>query len=203
MRGDVLIERQIEQLHAAGITDITVVVGYKKAYFFYLEQKYGVSIVVNDEYAARNNHSSLYRVRDRLRNTYICSSDDYLPRIPLKRMSSARITPRNGRRVLPRNGAWQRARKVESRALPWVAHMRGTCSDMCISIARFPSIWSSCSRRNMTNPRRSTSFGNLYSFIEHLSDFDMVVRPYAEGVINEFDSLDELRVFDPKIFGKR
>ena len=37
VRGEVLIERQIEQLISAGITDITVVVGYKKEYFFYLE----------------------------------------------------------------------------------------------------------------------------------------------------------------------
>lgn len=71
VRGEVLIERQIEQLHEAGIQDITVVVGYKKAYFFYLESKYGVSIVVNNEYASKNNHSSLYCVRNRLANTYI------------------------------------------------------------------------------------------------------------------------------------
>ena len=39
VRGEVLIERQIRQLHEAGITDIAVVVGYKKELFFYLEQK--------------------------------------------------------------------------------------------------------------------------------------------------------------------
>ena len=58
VRGEVLIERQIKQLHDAGIDDITVVVGYKKEYFFYLESKFGVSIVVNDDYASRNNHAS-------------------------------------------------------------------------------------------------------------------------------------------------
>ena len=52
VRGEVLVERQIEQLLAAGITDITVVVGYKKEYFFYLEDKFGVSIVVNPDYAS-------------------------------------------------------------------------------------------------------------------------------------------------------
>lgn len=36
-RGEVLIERQIKQLQDAGITDITVVIGYKKEQFFYLE----------------------------------------------------------------------------------------------------------------------------------------------------------------------
>ena len=35
VRGEVLIERQIRQLKEAGIDDITVVVGYKKEYFFF------------------------------------------------------------------------------------------------------------------------------------------------------------------------
>ena len=84
VRGEVLVERQIEQLLAAGITDITVVVGYKKEYFFYLEDKFGVSIVVNPDYASRNNSSSIKRVEDRLGNTYICSSDDYFAENPFE-----------------------------------------------------------------------------------------------------------------------
>ncbi|MGV7343445.1 hypothetical protein PJI17_32620, partial [Mycobacterium kansasii] len=70
-------DRQIEQLREAGINDITVVVGYKKEHFFYLAAKYGVKIVVNSDYATRNNNGSLWLVREQLGNTYICSSDDY------------------------------------------------------------------------------------------------------------------------------
>lgn len=51
--------------------------GYKKEYFFYLEELFGVDIVVNEHYATRNNHSSLMVVLDRLKRTYICSSDNY------------------------------------------------------------------------------------------------------------------------------
>ena len=39
VKGEILIERQIEQLLAAGIKDITLVVGYMKEMFFYLEDK--------------------------------------------------------------------------------------------------------------------------------------------------------------------
>ena len=73
VRGEILVERQIRQLHEAGITNITLVVGYKKEYFFYLADKYGVDIVVNREYATRNNNGSLWLVKDRLDNTYVCS----------------------------------------------------------------------------------------------------------------------------------
>lgn len=77
VKGERLIERQIRQLKEAGIDDITVVVGYLKEQFFYLEEKFGVNIVVNEDYYRYNNTSSLMCVADKLTNTYICSSDNY------------------------------------------------------------------------------------------------------------------------------
>lgn len=77
VKGEVLIERQIKQLKDAGIDEIYVVVGYMKELFFYLEDKLGVKIIVNDDYYRRNNTSSLYAARYYLRNSYICSSDNY------------------------------------------------------------------------------------------------------------------------------
>ena len=77
VKGEVLIERQIRQLQEAGITDITVVVGYMKEQFFYLEDKYGVQIVVNEDYYRYNNTSTLIRALDKIDETYICSSDNY------------------------------------------------------------------------------------------------------------------------------
>lgn len=77
VKGEILIERQIEQLQEAGVNEIIVVVGYMKEKFFYLEDKYGVKIVINEEYYKCNNTSTLYLVRDQLKNTYICSSDNY------------------------------------------------------------------------------------------------------------------------------
>ena len=77
VRGEILIERQIKQLQEAGIYDITVVVGYKKELFYYLKDKYNVSIVDNEEYHIYNNTSSLMKVLDKLGDTYICSSDNY------------------------------------------------------------------------------------------------------------------------------
>lgn len=39
VKGEVLIERQIEQLKAAGISEIIVVTGYKAGQFGYLAEK--------------------------------------------------------------------------------------------------------------------------------------------------------------------
>ena len=55
VKGQRLIEREIEQLQEAGIEDITVIVGYMQEKMFYLAEKYGVKIVVNNDYYKYNN----------------------------------------------------------------------------------------------------------------------------------------------------
>ena len=75
VNGEPLIERTIKQLHEAGIRDITIVVGFMKEKFDYLIDEYGVKLVVNPEYASKNNLSSLALVVDRISNTYIIPSD--------------------------------------------------------------------------------------------------------------------------------
>lgn len=79
VKGEILIERQIRQLCEAGISDITVVTGYKASSFEYLRDKFGVDIVYNEDYNRYNNTSSMIRVLDRLSNTFVCSSDNYFP----------------------------------------------------------------------------------------------------------------------------
>ena len=77
VKGEVLVERQIRQLQKAGVSDITLIVGYKAEMFSYLKEKMGVEIVMNEDYYRYNNISSLMRVVDRIDNTFICSSDNY------------------------------------------------------------------------------------------------------------------------------
>lgn len=82
VKGEKLIERQIQQLQAAGIRNITVVLGYKKEMFYYLEEKYGVKFVINEAFNIKNNIESLYLARQELKNTYICVSDSYFVENP-------------------------------------------------------------------------------------------------------------------------
>ena len=75
VKGEALIERQIRQLREAGITDITVVVGFMKEKFEYLIDEFGVRLVVNRDYSSKNNLFSMKLVADRLANTYIVPCD--------------------------------------------------------------------------------------------------------------------------------
>ena len=75
VHGEILIERTIRQLQQAGITDIRVVVGFMKENFEYLMDEFGVELVVNPDYAAKNNLHSLKKILPCLGNTYVIPSD--------------------------------------------------------------------------------------------------------------------------------
>ena len=80
IKGEKMIERQIEQLKAAGIDDITIMVGFMKEKFDYLIDKYNVKLKYNPEYKDKNTLSTFYQAREilRNRNMYICVSDVYM-----------------------------------------------------------------------------------------------------------------------------
>lgn len=82
VKGEPLIERQIKQLQEAGVRDITLVLGYKKEMFFYLKEKYNVRFIFNSQFQIKNNIYSIYLAKDILKNTYICSCDDYFVENP-------------------------------------------------------------------------------------------------------------------------
>ena len=84
VNGEILIERLIEQLHRAGIREITVVVGFMKEAFEYLIDRYGVDLKVNPEYAVKNNLHSLALVSDRIANSYILPSDIWCGETPFR-----------------------------------------------------------------------------------------------------------------------
>lgn len=77
VKGEILIERQINQLKEVGINNIIIVVGYKKEQFYYLEDKYNVKIIENEDYNKYNNIVSVYLAKDYMKNTYLLCSDNY------------------------------------------------------------------------------------------------------------------------------
>lgn len=80
--GERMIERQIVQLHEAGIHDITIMVGYLKEKFEYLIDKYQVKLIYNPEYRCKNTLATIYHARGCLKgqNAYLLSSDNWLRR---------------------------------------------------------------------------------------------------------------------------
>lgn len=85
VNGEPLIERVIKQIHEVGVTNIYVVVGFMKEQFEYLIDEYGVELIVNEEYAAKNNLHSLALAVDYLSNSYIVPCDIWCDRNPFHR----------------------------------------------------------------------------------------------------------------------
>lgn len=82
VKSERLIERQIQQLLDAGITDITLILGYKKEMFYYLREKYGVKFIINDLFNVKNNIHSILLAGHLLDNSYVCVSDSYFVENP-------------------------------------------------------------------------------------------------------------------------
>ena len=85
VKGELLIERLIKQLHEAGIRDITIVIGFMKEQFDYLIDEYEVDLVVNPQYGAFNNLHSLQLVSDKICNTYILPCDIWCRNNPFRK----------------------------------------------------------------------------------------------------------------------
>ncbi|MCI8814692.1 MAG: phosphocholine cytidylyltransferase family protein [Lachnospiraceae bacterium] len=79
VNGRRMIDTVIGALHANGITEIYVVVGYLREQFESLEREYpGVELIVNPYYDAYNNIASLYVAREHLEDVMILDGDQII-----------------------------------------------------------------------------------------------------------------------------
>lgn len=198
VKGEVLIERQIEQLHASGIEDITIVLGYKKEAFFYLGEKYGAKIIINPHFNTKNNIETLYLARKELGNTYICSSDDYFT----ENVFTDYVYQ-----------SYYSAVHVNEKTNEW--YMIPDAKGNVAQVNKFGEEGSIMLGHVYWNNEFATEFVKLIEEHHELGDYDdrlwedlfadnikklppMKIKEYPDDVIFEFDSLDELRKFDDK-----
>ena len=85
VHGEPLIERLISQLHEAGIQKIYIIVGFAKEQFEYLMDRYGVELIVNSEYAKKNNLHSLALAAKYLQNCYVVPCDMWCRNNPFRK----------------------------------------------------------------------------------------------------------------------
>ena len=192
VRGEVLIERQIRQLQSAGIDQIYIVTGYM---FKYLKEKYGVALIHNPDYLIRNNNGSIWAARNVIRNTYICSGDNYFTENPFEPVV---------------DGAYYAAVYAEGHTDEWcmTVDKEGNICSVTIGGAdawymlghvfwneEFSKRFLSILKEEYNLPETSDKLWEKI-FMEHLDTLKMKIRKYGAGIIAEFDTLDELRTFD-------
>lgn len=195
VKGEVLIERQISQLKAVGIEKIYIIVGHMAEQFEYLCNKFDVQLILNSSYMTRNNHSSIYAAKEVIRNSYICSGDNYFLDNPFE--------------------------SVVEESYYASVYASGETSEWCIEtdpdgyISRVKvggrDAWYMLGHAFWSEEFSSRFLGFLEAeydlpqthnlfwediFISHLDVLKMRIRKYPKDYIFEFDSIDELRMFD-------
>lgn len=198
VKGEILIERQIRQLQEAGISDITVVVGYMKEAFMYLKDMFGVTIVDNDDYNRYNNTSSVIRVLDKLGDTYLCSSDNYFPENvfmgePQQSYYSALYSDGDTNEYCIYTDENDDIVKIE---------VGGKDSWYMVGHVYFSKDFSEKFRSILTKEydRGETRLGYWEDVYLRYVDVlpKMKINRYRPHEIEEFDSLEELRMFDDR-----
>ena len=197
VKDEVLIERQIEQLQEAGIHDIVIVLGYKKEAFFYLEDKYkGIKIIINPEFNLKNNPHTLYLAQEYLKNTYICSSDDYFVENPFEEYVYQ---------------SYYASVHVDEKTDEWymIPDAKGNIS----KVEKFGTVGYIMLGHAYWNAEFSKAMVKILNDDVEVGRYDqdlweqivednvktlppMEIKEYPAGDIFEFDSLDELRQFD-------
>lgn len=195
VKGEIMIERQIRQLIEAGIPEIYVVVGHKKEMLLYLAEKYNVHIVENPDYASRNNHSSIYAAREYLGNSYICSTDNYFmenifePYVYEPFYSSVYAEGRTDKYCLSTNFNGRITHVKAGGSNTWCM-MGHSYWDRKFS-QRFIDLLEAEYDLPYTH---NMNWENIY--MRHLDTLALYIRKYPDGIIREFNNLDELCLFD-------
>ncbi|MBO4235314.1 MAG: NTP transferase domain-containing protein [Firmicutes bacterium] len=195
VRGEVLIERQIKQLKDSGINDIVIVTGYKSEQFDYLARKFGVSLIKNHEYLTRNNNSSINAAKDYLNNSYVCSADNYFTINPFESVV---------------DDSYYATLFAVGKTNEWCV-TEDSCGYIDSVNIGGENSWYMLGH-TFWNPEFSKKFLEILEevydlpetadmlwekiYMRHLDALKMKARKYKDGEILEFDTLDELRVFD-------
>lgn len=197
IKGKILIERQIEQLKEAGVADIYIVVGYMKEKFFYLEKKYGVHLIINNQFNKKGNLYSLYLVREYLKNTYICCVDHYFTYNVFLDDNKNNISYRA---IAYEKGKFREfAIKYSDADVITEVQVGGENSYAMIGHAyineKFSIVLKKLMQEEINNFGVSSMFWEEF-YAKHIKELTLYKKDYSVEDILEFESIEDLRAFD-------
>ena len=195
VKGEVLLERQIKQLKEMNIEEIVLVVGYKKESFNYLVEKFGVIIIENNDFDVRDNYGSLWAARKYLKNSYVCSGDNYFSENPFE--TEAEFPYYSVVYSEGETNEWC----VSTDDDGWINSVNiGGCNSWYMMGHVFLSEEFSRKllgyiEKDYNNPDvRHVVWEGIYK--KHMGELKLKMKQYKLQDVYEFDSLDELREFD-------
>ena len=199
VQGRRMIDTILEALHRNGITEIYVVVGYRREQFADLPREYpGVRLIENPDYQTANNISSLYYARDHLEEAVILDGDQII-------RDPSILTP-----AFSRSGYC--CRWVEEPTREWLLTVEDQTVTGCSRTGgargwelHSVSFWSAADGARLRShleyeyelrQNRGIYWDDVALFC-HPEDYRLGVRPIPEGSLIEIDSYEELCAIDP------
>ena len=199
VRGKRMIETVIEALHANGIYEIYVVVGYRKEKFEPLKEEFpGVKLIENPYYDTCNNISSLYAAREHLKDCMILDGDQiiYDPKVLAPDFEKSGY-----------NAVWtdeettEWLMTVEDGVVTGCSRTGGKRGWQLYSISRWSAEDGARLRRHLELEFEERGNRQIYwddvAMFCHFDEYRLGIRPMRESDCLEIDSLEELKAADP------
>lgn len=201
VKGETLIERQIRQLQEAGVGKIAIVVGSMREKLYFLEAKYSVEIIENSLYASKNNIYSVQCAREYLGDCFLCNCDNYYPENPFLKHGDSSCSYRQ---TCEKEGldkefncyADERERIVRITTNDRNAH------HSLVGYAYFTEEFAKKYLALYDLAAKGLSADRMFweEFVgAHLDELDLRARHVASGEVLEFDSVEDVRAFDPNL----
>lgn len=200
VKGSRMIDTVIKGLHMNDISEIYIVVGYQKEKFRYLEKEYpGVILLENSCYSTCNNISSLYEARNYIEEAIILDGDQVIH-------NPKALEPnfeRSGYNCIwtdKETDEWLLT--VENNVVTHCSRNGGSCGWQLFSISR----WSKEDGRKLKRhieiefeeKKNRQIFWDDVPLFCYPEEYRLGVHGMQDGDVIEFDSLEELAMFDKK-----
>ncbi len=205
VRGEVLAERVIFQLRAAGVRDITLVTGYRADDLSYLAEKCGVALLPNPEYFRRGSLASLALALAEggmgEAGLFVLPAASYFVRNAFTQLPSrSTITAADGGCACPRALADEGGRvreilppgKQREGSLPLRGYVYFTCEDAArlAELLREPA--------EERDPAES-----IFDFLaRHTADLPLDLRALPREDLPPLETVDDLRALDPGVLSR-
>ena len=199
VRGKRMIETVIEALHANGIYEIYVVVGYRKEQFEPLMEEFpGVTLIENPYYDTCNNISSLYVAREHLKDCMILDGDQiiYDPKV-----LSPEFEKSGYNAVWTDEETTEWLMTVEDGVVTGCSRTGGKRGWQLYSISRWSAEDGARLRRHLELEFEERGNRQIYwddvPMFCHFDEYTLGIRPMQKSDCLEIDSLEELKAADP------
>lgn len=199
-----MIDTVIRGLHANGITDIYIVIGYLKEQFKVLTEEYsGVTLIENPFYDTCNNISSLYVARAHLEDAIILDGDQII-------YNNAILTPEFEKSGY--NAVWTEKpteewlMQVEDGKVVSCSRTGGTKGWQLYSVSRWTAEDGARLRKHLEEEFVEKENRQIYwddvAMFCHFKEYELGIMPMQKGDIVEIDSFEELTQLDSS-YGER